>query len=79
MKLGEIIETIILSRTSGKLGEYLGSTAATFGACRIDGVVYKVKRFIEAESSSYWEVLNVNTGRVAYCKNESDLSALEVI
>lgn len=66
MHIGEQIETIIHSRKDGKFGEYLGSSAKTFGACRIDGVIYKVERNIEVERDTpFWVVRNVNDGTVA--------------
>lgn len=58
--LGEKIEAIIMSRKSGAYGKYLGSSAQTFGACEIDGQIYKVSRKIEPPSN--WTVNNVTCG-----------------
>lgn len=66
MNLGEKIETIILSRTDGKYGKYLGATAQTFGACEVDGKIYKVERNIEVDSDKpFWTVRNITDNTVA--------------
>ncbi len=66
MHIGEKIETIIYSRKDGQFGQYLGSTAVTFGACCIDGIIYKVERNIEVDNDKpFWTVRNINHGTVA--------------
>lgn len=65
LNIGEKIETIIFARADGGLGEYLGASGQTFGACRIDGVVYKVERNNEVDADTVWTVRNVNEGTVA--------------
>ena len=77
MHLGEKIESIILSRESGKLGLYLGNTASTFGMCRVDGVTYRVKRFIEIDSKYYWTVQDLDTLNVAYSKDKDSIASLK--
>lgn len=72
MNLGEKIETIILTRETGNYGEYLGCTGETFGACRIEGVVYKVTRPNEIGKPEF-TILNVNTGEVAIVEDRFDL------
>jgi len=79
MNLGEKLETIIFSRKSGNLGNYLGSTAETFGAAEIEGVVYKIARNIEAVGDFFWTVLNVNTGNIVKLKGEYDLPCLKSV
>lgn len=44
---GEKVETVIFSRSSGAHGQYLGSTAQTFGAARVEGMTFKVGNFSE--------------------------------
>lgn len=72
LNIGEKIETIILSRSNGTFGEYLGSTAKTFGAVRIDGVVYKVERPVEVNKPAYI-IRNVNDGTTAIVEDKYDL------
>lgn len=57
LNLGEKIETIIMSRKSGTFGKYLGSSAQTFGACEIEGQIYKVSRKVEVPAS--WTINNI--------------------
>lgn len=76
MNLGEKIETIILSRRSGSFGEYLGSSSDTFGACRIDGVVYKVARSVEVDEPTF-VVHNVNDGTFAVAQDKHDLGCIK--
>mgnify|MGYP003624617890 CR=1 FL=1 len=74
--LGEKIETIILSRKDTSQGKYLGSSAQTFGAALINGVVYKVMRNLEVSENWFWKVFNVNTGKTITLKDQYDLPCL---
>ena len=77
MNLGEKIETILYRRTNGNFGLYLGSTAKTFGACKIDGVIYKVERNIETDDNPMWKVKNLTTGKVAIAQDEYDIGLIK--
>jgi hypothetical protein len=79
MNLGEKLETIIFSRKSGDLGNYLGSSAETFGAAEIEGVIYKITRNIETVGDFFWTVLNVNTGNIVRLKDKYDLPCLKFV
>lgn len=68
--LAENIETIVTRRADGKLGDYLGSTANIFGACRIDGVVYHVKRSIDVDAKYRWGIKNINDNTVAFTDDD---------
>lgn len=59
ISIGEKVETIVTTRKSGSLGQYLGSSAATFGAARVEGMTFKVGSFSELGA---FEVLHVESG-----------------
>ena len=69
LTLGEKIETIIYSRNDGALGQYLGSSALTFGVCRVDGTTYSVKRSINPLEKWFWKIENTVTGRIWTCED----------
>jgi hypothetical protein len=77
--LGEKIETIILSRKDTNHGRYMGSSAQTFGAAMIDGIIYKVARNIETSENWFWKVLNVNTGDSVTLTDQYDLPCLREV
>lgn len=71
MHIGEKIEAILYTRTSGELGEYIGESAKTFGACSIEGKIYKVERYIETDNKKpFWTVRNVTDGTTATADDE---------
>lgn len=72
MTLAEQIEVIVTKRENGKLGDYLGATANIFGACRIDGVIYHVKRSIDVDAPYMYAIKNINDNTVAFTE-ESNL------
>tara|TARA_B110000196_G_scaffold319054_1_gene335956 strand:- start:5099 stop:5353 length:255 start_codon:yes stop_codon:yes gene_type:complete len=79
--LGEKIETIILSRKSGKFGKYLGSTKNFFGSVDILGCIYHVERNVEIDENKpwFWRVKNVNTGNVIRLAEPDDLALQKFI
>jgi len=76
LALGEQIETIILARKDMPFGQYMGSSAVTFGAARINGVIYKIKRNLDVTQNWFWKVLNVNTGNEVTLQGQYDLPCL---
>jgi hypothetical protein len=73
MCVGEKVETIIFSRRSGKFGDYLGSSVQTFGAARVDDIIFKVERNNNVGCAWFWKVRNVETGLVSTAKDRNDL------
>ena len=61
ISIGEKVETVILTRANGAHGQYLGSSAETFGAARVDGMTFKVGSFTEIGA---FKVLHVESGLV---------------
>lgn len=74
--LGEKIETIILARKDTSHGKYMGSSAETFGAALIDGIVYKVTRNLDVTQNWFWKVFNVNTRNTVTLTDQYDLPCL---
>jgi hypothetical protein len=78
LSLGEKIEAIIYGRKDFDFGKYMGASAKTFGAARIDGIIYKVERNIEVmEEPWFWRVHNVNTGKKIELEDKYDLPCLQ--
>lgn len=77
--LGEKLETIILARRDMPFGKYMGDSAKTFGAARIDGVIYKIRRNLDLTQGWFWKVLNVNTGDEVTLQERYDLLCLQMV
>ena len=72
--VGEKVETIIFSRSSGKYGDYLGSSSETFGAACVDGVIFNVERDNSVDGDWFWKVRNLDTGLSSTLKDHNDLA-----
>lgn len=59
LSIGEMVETIILSRQTGKLGEYLGCDNQTFGVARLQGMTFRVSK---QDENGRFPVLHVESG-----------------
>lgn len=59
ISIGEKVETIVCSRSSGEFGLYLGSSPQTFGAAHVDGMTFKVGSRVEIDG---FDVLHVESG-----------------
>lgn len=76
MYLGERIETVLYTRISGPVGEYLKCKNGDYHLVRIFGVVYKVERNVEVDIDWYWQVTNMNTGSKIQLKDVYELGCL---
>jgi hypothetical protein len=75
LTIGEMVETIILSRKTGKLGAYLGNDDQTFGVARLQGMTFRVGK---QDENGCFPVLHVESGTTDLAEDlESILRAVD--
>ena len=71
---GEKVETVVRARASGALGEFIGEVRNSLFVA-VDGLNFEVVRFPEVDTTIYWSVTNLNTGKSATGETRHDLAA----
>lgn len=68
--IGEMVETIVNVRRSGRYGEYLGCDAQGFETVRVDGMTFKVGR---PDADGRIPVLHVESGTADLAEVDEEL------
>tara|TARA_R110001592_G_scaffold182549_1_gene425859 strand:+ start:14661 stop:16475 length:1815 start_codon:yes stop_codon:yes gene_type:complete len=70
--IGEKVETILLSKNSGKFGQYLGFVGVA-ERIKCEGLTLDIYRNVEAENHYFYKVVNVITGQTHTVEDQHDL------